>query len=43
MDAFELVSDFKPKGDQIRAIEDLSEGLDRGLLHQVLMGVTGSG
>jgi len=43
MDAFELVSDFNPKGDQIRAIEDLSEGLDRGLLHQVLMGVTGSG
>lgn len=43
MDAFELVSDFKPKGDQVRAIEDLSEGLDRGLRHQVLMGVTGSG
>ena len=40
---FQLESEFSPKGDQIRAIEDLTEGLDRGLPHQVLMGVTGSG
>jgi excinuclease ABC subunit B len=40
---FELVSDFKPEGDQIAAIESLSDGLARALPHQVLMGVTGSG
>ncbi len=43
MDAFHLESEFSPKGDQIRAIEDLSDGLNRGFPHQVLMGVTGSG
>jgi len=43
MDAFRLESEFSPKGDQIRAIDELSAGLDRGLPHQVLMGVTGSG
>ena len=40
---FELVSDFEPKGDQPRAIEELLEGLARGDRHQVLLGVTGSG
>ncbi len=40
---FELVSDFAPQGDQVRAIADLVEGLERPLPHQVLMGVTGSG
>jgi excinuclease ABC subunit B len=40
---FELVSDFEPKGDQPRAIEELIEGLERGDRHQVLLGVTGSG
>ena len=43
MDAFRLESEFLPNGDQIRAIDELSAGLDRGLRHQVLMGVTGSG
>ncbi len=40
---FDLVSDFKPSGDQPRAIEELLDGLDSGLAHQVLLGVTGSG
>ncbi len=40
---FELVSEFGPKGDQERAIEKLSEGLERGLKRQTLLGVTGSG
>jgi len=40
---FRLVSDFKPKGDQPRAIEALSESLLKGVPHQVLLGVTGSG
>jgi excinuclease ABC subunit B len=43
MDGFQLESEFSPKGDQIRAIKELSEGLERGLSRQVLMGVTGSG
>ena len=43
MDHFELRSDYEPKGDQSRAIEALSSGLEKGLRHQVLMGVTGSG
>ena len=43
MREFELHSEFEPKGDQVRAIERLSEGLELGLKHQVLMGVTGSG
>ena len=40
---FELVSDFRPTGDQPRAIEQLSEGLDRGLAMQTMLGATGSG
>jgi excinuclease ABC subunit B len=40
---FKLVSDFKPAGDQPRAIEELVDGLRRGARHQVLLGVTGSG
>ncbi len=40
---FSLQSEFEPSGDQVRAIEQLSDGLARGLRHQVLMGVTGSG
>ena len=40
---FDLVSEFKPSGDQPRAIEELMDGLDSGLAHQVLLGVTGSG
>jgi excinuclease ABC subunit B len=41
--AFEVVSDFEPKGDQPRAIQELVEGVTRGDKHQVLLGVTGSG
>ena len=40
---FELVSDFRPTGDQPQAIEQLSEGLDRGLAMQTMLGATGSG
>jgi excinuclease ABC subunit B len=40
---FELVSPFKPAGDQPEAIEELVGGLGEGLQHQVLLGVTGSG
>jgi len=40
---FEIVTDLKPCGDQPNAIEMLSEGLEKGLAHQVLLGVTGSG
>ncbi len=43
MAKFRIVSDFKPTGDQPQAIDLLSEGLVRGLRHQVLLGVTGSG
>ena len=42
-DRFTLVSDFSLAGDQTRAIGELTEGLDRGDAHQVLLGVTGSG
>lgn len=40
---FELVSDYKPAGDQPDAIEKLVEGVNDGLASQVLLGVTGSG
>ncbi|HOK07214.1 MAG TPA: excinuclease ABC subunit UvrB [Syntrophales bacterium] len=40
---FKLVSDFQPRGDQPRAIAELVKGFRRGLPHQVLLGVTGSG
>ncbi len=42
-DRFNLVSDFTLAGDQERAIRELTEGLERGDSHQVLLGVTGSG
>src|SRR5688572_581743 len=42
-DKFKLVSDFELKGDQARAIPELVDGLNRGDLSQVLLGVTGSG
>jgi len=42
-DRFTLVSDFELRGDQARAIDELTEGLTRGDTHQVLLGVTGSG
>lgn len=40
---FELVSDFKPTGDQPEAIRQLTEGLNAGERNQILLGVTGSG
>jgi excinuclease ABC subunit B len=40
---FQLVSDYKPRGDQGRAIEELLSGLAAGEQHQTLLGVTGSG
>src|SRR5678815_5329876 len=42
-DRFKLVSDFEVRGDQVHAIPELIEGLNRGDSHQVLLGVTGSG
>jgi excinuclease ABC subunit B len=41
--AFKVVSEFEPKGDQPRAIKELSDGIRRGLKNQTLLGVTGSG
>jgi excinuclease ABC subunit B len=43
MEKFQIVSDFKPAGDQVEAIKELTAGLTRGQKHQVLLGVTGSG
>jgi excinuclease ABC subunit B len=40
---FQLVTQYKPRGDQPRAIEELVSGLAAGEKHQVLLGVTGSG
>src|ERR1700752_1609536 len=40
---FKLEADFAPAGDQPEAIEKLVEGLNEGLAHQTLLGVTGSG
>lgn len=41
--SFRLVTEFKPKGDQPQAIERLTKGIIKGIKHQVLLGVTGSG
>ncbi|MBR2635687.1 MAG: excinuclease ABC subunit UvrB [Oscillospiraceae bacterium] len=43
MDRFQLVSDYKPTGDQPAAIEKLVQGLKSGMQEQTLLGVTGSG
>ncbi|MBI2574244.1 MAG: DEAD/DEAH box helicase family protein, partial [Candidatus Wildermuthbacteria bacterium] len=43
MAQFQLVSKFKPAGDQPRAISSLSKNIKAGAEHQVLLGVTGSG
>ena len=43
MPDFRLVAPFEPTGDQPQAIERLTDGLSRGLRHQTLLGVTGSG
>ena len=43
MKNMELVSDYTPSGDQPTAIAQLLEGIETGLAHQTLLGVTGSG
>jgi excinuclease ABC subunit B len=43
MSAFKLVSKFNPAGDQIKAIEKLTEGVNNGDRFQTMLGVTGSG
>ena len=43
MSKFQLVSDFKPAGDQVAAIKELTDGVRAGLHDQTLLGVTGSG
>src|SRR5688500_4911481 len=43
MDQFKLRTEFTPQGDQPQAIEKLVDGLNTGLPHQTLLGVTGSG
>ena len=43
MDKFELVSEFKPQGDQPQAIQTLVDGVKKGEKCQTLLGVTGSG
>jgi excinuclease ABC subunit B len=43
MNSFRIISGFTPRGDQPRAIDELTEGILRGDQHQVLLGVTGSG
>lgn len=40
---FKLVSNYKPSGDQPKAIKELVEGVKRGDEHQVLLGATGTG
>jgi len=43
MERFKLVSNYKPAGDQPKAIEKLIKNLEKGEKHQILLGVTGSG
>jgi excinuclease ABC subunit B len=43
MTAFEIKSDYEPKGDQPAAIAKLTEGINRGEKNQVLLGATGTG
>ncbi len=43
MAKFRLISDYKPTGDQPEAIRQLTEGVERGVPYQTLLGVTGSG
>ncbi|WKY48511.1 excinuclease ABC subunit UvrB [Eubacteriaceae bacterium ES3] len=41
--AFKVISEYEPKGDQGQAIEKISNGINKGLKYQTLLGVTGSG
>jgi excinuclease ABC subunit B len=43
MSTFSLISNFQPAGDQPQAIEELVRGIEDGVAHQTLLGVTGSG
>lgn len=43
MGIFQLNSEYQPTGDQPQAIAALTDGVEKGLRHQVLLGVTGSG
>lgn len=43
MAKFQLESEYKPSGDQPKAIKELTEGIERGDKYQTLLGVTGSG
>ncbi|MDR2018875.1 MAG: excinuclease ABC subunit UvrB [Syntrophobacterales bacterium] len=43
MPKFRIASDYKPRGDQPQAIENISKNIEAGVSHQVLLGVTGSG
>ena len=43
MPEFEIVSEYKPKGDQPKAIQELTNGLKKNERYQTLMGITGSG
>jgi excinuclease ABC subunit B len=43
MSDFQLVTRFEPAGDQPEAIRQMVEGIEAGLSHQTLLGVTGSG
>ena len=43
MPLFQVVSDFQPMGDQPQALAKLAAGIEAGMAHQVLLGVTGSG
>jgi excinuclease ABC subunit B len=43
MSSFQIVSDFRPTGDQPQAVDKLVEGLSKGYQRQTLLGVTGSG
>ncbi|HOT84720.1 MAG TPA: excinuclease ABC subunit UvrB [Methanofastidiosum sp.] len=43
MEDFKLISEFKPNGDQSKAISELYEGIKKGNKYQTLLGVTGSG
>ena len=43
MNQFELISDYKPTGDQPEAIRQLTDGIRQGVRAQTLLGVTGSG
>ncbi|HAG50739.1 MAG: excinuclease ABC subunit B [Deltaproteobacteria bacterium GWC2_42_51] len=43
MHKFKITTQFTPKGDQPKAIKELTSGINKGIKHQALLGVTGSG